>query len=154
MAEQTGSSLYEWLSVVIKRGAVVVKDRSIVKCCCEETFDNLVRKVAPKCKEEKIVRIVICATEKFVDVHDVSSDAPVSICRIFNCKHCCIYLEAANPVASFNAIQVRQNNAFAVLMANSRRVYLPPKLTPPEGKQLRSDQRLQNDLIGTVMLYI
>ena len=66
------------------------------------------------------MRIVICTTEKFVDVHEVLSDAPVSICRIFNCKHCCTYLEATTAVVSFNAVQVRQNNAFAVLMANSR----------------------------------
>ena len=104
MAKQTCSSLYEWLSIIIKRGAVVVKDKSIVICCCEETFDDIVGKVAPEFKEEKIVRIVICATEKFVDVHEVSSDAPVSICRIFNCKYCCIYLEAATPVANFNAV--------------------------------------------------
>ena len=86
------SLLYEWLSVVIKRGTVVVKDRSIVRCCCKETFGALVEKVALECKEKEVVRIVICATEKFVDVHEVSSDAPVWICRIFNCKHCCIYL--------------------------------------------------------------
>ena len=45
---------------------------------------------------------------------------------------------------------VQNPDAFSVLMANSRQVYLPPKLVPPEGKQLQSDQCLENDLIGTV----
>ena len=53
MAEQTDSSLYEWLSVAIKRGAVVVKDRSIVKCCCEETFVPIVRKSLLNAKKRK-----------------------------------------------------------------------------------------------------
>ena len=85
------SSLHEWLSIVIKRG-VVIKNRSIVKCFCEETFGCLVEKAAPECKDDKVERIVISVTEKFMDVHEVLSDAPVMICRMFNCKHCCIYL--------------------------------------------------------------
>ena len=30
------SLLYEWLSVVIKQSAVIDKNKSLVKCCCEE----------------------------------------------------------------------------------------------------------------------
>ena len=50
-----------------------------------------------------------------------------------------------------SAVKVHKNpDAFSVLMANSKRVYLLPKLVPPEGKQVRSDQCLENDIIGTV----
>ena len=38
------SCLHEWMSVVLKQGVVIVKNRTIVKCSCEETFGSLVRK--------------------------------------------------------------------------------------------------------------
>ena len=64
---------------MIKLGAVVVKDWSVIRCC-KESFATLVIKVAPECKEEeKVVRIVICATKKFVDAHKVLSNPSVSI---------------------------------------------------------------------------
>ena len=43
-----GSSLFEWLSIVIKW---LLR----IRCCCEETFGTLV--VAPEWKEEKEVRL-------------------------------------------------------------------------------------------------
>ena len=95
--------------------------------------------------------MVICATKRFIDIHEVLSDAPVSVYRLFNCKYCCIYLEDSATTVTLSAVKMHRNSdAFSVLMANSRRVYLPPKLVPPEGKQLQSDQCLENDLIGTV----
>ena len=50
------SSLNEWLSVVLKRGLVIIKNRVIVQCSCEETFGALVRKVAPQLEEERVKR--------------------------------------------------------------------------------------------------
>ena len=45
--------LHEWMSVVLKQGAVIVKNRTMVKCSCEETFGSLVRKVPPEFLEER-----------------------------------------------------------------------------------------------------
>ena len=90
------SSLNEWLSVVLQRGVVIIKNRGIVQCSCEETFGALVRKVAPELEEERVKRVVISADKKFVDVHEVAMEAPISVCRLFNCKHCCIYFESAD----------------------------------------------------------
>ncbi len=39
-------------------------------------------------------------------------------------------------------------NACEVLMANAREIILPPPLAAPDGRQLRSDQRVYNDLLG------
>ena len=41
-----------------------------------------------------------------------------------------------------------QKNALDILMASSREVVLPPLLSPPEGKTLRMDQVLHNNLTG------
>ena len=144
------SSLNEWLSVVLKRGLVIIKNRVIVQCSCEETFGALVRKVAPELEEERVKRVVISADEKFVDVHEVAMEAPISVCRLFNCKHCCIYFESADSTSGKSVVQVLKKNAFSLLMENARKLHLPSILVPPEGKQLRSDQRLENDLIGKV----
>ena len=42
MTEEACSSLYEWLSMIIKEGAIVVKNRSRTKCCCKEIFGAFV----------------------------------------------------------------------------------------------------------------
>ena len=39
-----------------------------------------------------------------------------------------------------------QRNAAEVLMASSRQIVLPAPLTPPEGKALRKDQQMYNDI--------
>ena len=148
MADGSDATFHEWLSVV-KRGVVVVKNRTIVKCSCEETFGLLVSKVAPEFQEERVKRIVISTEEKFNSVHEVSFDAPISVCKLFNCKHCCIYIESSDS-ASSSAAQVPKKNVFTLLMENARKRQPPSKLVPTEGKQLRNDQHLENDLIGTV----
>ena len=126
------SSLNEWLSVVLKRGLVIIKNRVIVQCSCEETFGALVRKVAPELEEERVKRVVISADEKFVDVHEVAMEAPISVCRLFNCKHCCIYFESADSTSGKSVVQVPKKNAFSLLMENTRKLHLPSILVPPE----------------------
>ena len=59
MADETDTTLHKWVSVVLKRGVVVVKNRTTVKCSCEETFGSLVSKVAPEFQEERVKWIVI-----------------------------------------------------------------------------------------------
>ena len=104
----------------------------MVKCSCEETFGLLVSKVAPEFQEERVKRIVISTEEKFDSVHEVSFDAPISVCKLFNCKHCCIYIESSDS-ASSSAAQVPKN-VFTLFMENARKRQLPSKLVPIEGK--------------------
>ena len=134
---------FAWLSVILKRGLHVVKNRTIVKASWEESFGALVEKVGTEFAHEIIAKIVIAKSEKFMDTHEVTIDALVSVCQVFNCNHVCIYLEneAKEP-------QAPVRNAFCVLMASSQELVLPPKLFPPDGKELRADQRLHNDVIG------
>ena len=74
---------------------------------------------------------------KFTDpVHVAPLDAPVIICDQFKCMHVCISIEdtVRKPPSE------RQPNAFEVLMASSRDIVLPNKLSPPgrEGTTKRS----------------
>ena len=134
---------FAWLSVILKRGLHVVKNRTIVKASWEESLGALVEKVGSEFAHEVIARIVIAKSEEFIDTHDIANDAPVSVCQLFKCNHVCVYLEneAREP-------QAPVRNAFCVLMASSQELVLPRKLSPPEGKELRADQRLHNDVLG------
>ena len=106
MADEADTTLHEWLSVVLKRGVVIVKNRTEMKCSCEETFGSLVRKVAAEFQEERVKRIVISTDEKFIVIHEVSVDAPpIGVCKLSNCKHYCIYFESSDS-ASSSAAQV------------------------------------------------
>ena len=52
MAEEA-STLYEWLSIVIKRGIIVIRNRSIIKYYSEDSFGTIVGKVASEYKGGK-----------------------------------------------------------------------------------------------------
>ena len=58
--------------------------------------------------------------------------------------HVCITIESMETIH----VSEQRPNAFNVLMASSRDVVLPPKLSPPDGKELRKDQQLYNNLLG------
>ena len=134
-----------WLSILVKRGQDIVKPRTVVKCSWEETFGALFDKL--DLPETTIEKVQISANEKFIDpVHVVPIDAPVCLCDQFKCMHVCISIEA--PARRMNSRHTSRPNAFDVLMAASREIVVPSKLTPPEGKQLRKDQQLCNDLLG------
>ena len=136
-------TLSAWLSVLIKRGQEIVKPRTVVKYSWEDTFGSLLDKF--DMTEVGIEKVQIAANEKFTDpVHVVPIDAPVIICDQFKCMHVCISIENIERIPASE----RRPNAFDVLMASSRDIVLPPKLSPPEGKELRRDQQLYNDLLG------
>jgi len=103
---------------------VIVRNRVIVRCSCEETFGSLVRKVALEF-QERVKQIVISANKKFNDVHEL---AIISVCRLFNCKHCCIYFEGSDSTSSSGIIaaQVTKKDVFSLLMENARKLCLPP----------------------------
>ena len=137
------ATLSAWLSVLVKRGQEVIKPRTVVKCSWEDTFGSLLDKL--DVTQVSIELIQIAANEKFTDpVHVVPIDAPVIICDQFKCMHVCITIESMETIHASE----RRPNAFCVLMASSRDVVLPPKLSPPDGKELRKDQQLYNNLLG------
>ena len=93
-------------------------------------------------EEEVISRIQICKEGGFTDPHDVPVSAPVSLCEQFGCMHVCIYLQARQETSR------QSRTVTSVLMSSSRERVLPSLISPPEGKTLRADQELYNDLIG------
>ena len=46
------------------------------------------------------------------------------------------------------SLSVPSGESFDVFMASFHEIVLPSLLTPPEGKELRKDQEMYNDLIG------
>ena len=90
--------------------------------------------------EVTVEKVEICANDKFVDAHIVPIDAPV-LTEQFKCSYVCLSLERDEVSQSSGT----QRNAAEVLMASSRQIVLPAPLTPPEGKELRKDQKMYND---------
>ena len=132
-----------WLSVVIQRAETVIKPREILKCSWTDTFGSLLLKYGSDLQSEKISHVVIAKNEKFIDpCHRVPADAPLSLCDQFGCMNVCIYLEnmSVSPTA--------ERTIASVLMERSREIVLPQFLAPSEGRNLRDDQRLRNDIVG------
>ena len=118
--------------MLVKRGQEVVKPRTVVKCSWEDTFGSLLDKL--DMTQVSIELVQIAANEKFTDpVHVVPIDAPVIIYDQLKCMHVCITIESMETIRASE----QRPNAFDVLMASSRDVVLPPKLSPPDGKELQ-----------------
>ena len=123
------ATLSAWLSVLVKRGLEIVKPRTVVKCLREDTFGSLLEKL--DVTNVSVEKVQIASNEKFTDpVHVVPLDAPVIICDQFKCMHVCISIEDIVRMSPSE----RQPNAFEVLMASSRDIVLPNKLSPPPRK--------------------
>ena len=132
-----------WLSVLVKRAETVIKPREILQCSWTDSFASLLLKYGSDLQSERISHVVIALNEKFVDpCHRVPADAPLSLCDQFSCRNVCVYLETTN--VSLTA----ERTIASVLMERSREIMLPAVLTPPEGRTLRADQRLHNDILG------
>ena len=71
--------------------------------------------------------------------------APVSLYEQFSCKHVCIYLKRDKEVEPPTTRTVA-----SVLMEASCERVLPDLIPVPEGRSLRADQVLYNDIIGEV----
>ena len=137
------ASSFAWVSVLVKRGMKVVKERTILKCNWSDTFGELLPKLNEEFAVATVAKIVISNSEKFVDpCHVVPLDSPIQLCDEFQCKYVCFHLDC-EPASSSQSRDV-----FNVLMANSQEVVLPQPLHAPEGRELKADQRLYNDLIG------
>ena len=140
-----------WVSVVVKSccGQRILFPRSIVKCSWDDRFGSLLVKIGGHDMEgSTITNIVIAKTEKFTDpTHIVPADAPIILCEQFNCFYACLYVEESSRNMENESVSTRRN-AFDVLMAATCERVLPKAIEPPEGKELRSDQRLYNDILG------
>jgi hypothetical protein len=109
-----------------------------VKCSWEDTFSEIVSKLDKIPEEAVVEKILISKSEKIVDpAHIVSLDTPVIVCEQFGCFNICIVLQPQAAVAP-----TAGRSASEVLMASAREIVLPPPLAAPDGKQLRTDQRL------------
>ena len=137
-----------WVSVVVKScsGQQVYFPRSIVKCSWDDRFGSLLMKVGGHDMEGRtIAKIVIAKTEKFTD--PTPPDAPIVLCEQFNCFRACLYVEESSHSMETESVYT-ERNSFDVLMAATCERVLPKAIEPPEGKDLRSDQRLYNDILG------
>ena len=139
------NSSFAWVSVVVKRCEHVIKEREILKCSWEDSFCSLLLKFGNNgLQQEHIFHIIISKNEKFIDpCHKVQPDAPITLCDSFGCMNICIYLveQCMETIPS-------QANGLSVLMKNSCEIVLPKPISAPEGKPLRADQRLHNDILG------
>ena len=136
-----------WLSVQVKRGFHILHRPKILGCTWETSFGEMLAAAHPTLSAQTIAKIVIDRTDRFRDPQEVSIDAPVYICHQFGCKFVCYELEGERSIAG-NAGSSK--NAFDVLMCRAREAALPPKSSPPEGRSLRGDQRLRNDVLDSL----
>ena len=139
-----------WVSVIVKCDQEVLCPQSVVKCSWDDKFGSLLTKVGGIGMEERtMTKTVISRTERFVDpTHVVPPDAPIILCEQFNCFHVCLYVSAAVSTETERAQAPDRRNAFDVLMAATCERVLPQCIEAHEGKELRSDQRLYNDILG------
>ena len=56
-----------WLSVMVKRGQMVIRNRSIISCSWEANFGSL---LGPEFEEETVHEVVISQNENFLDLLD------------------------------------------------------------------------------------
>ena len=131
-----------WISVTVKSCQEFITARQVVQCSWDSSFGSLLAKIDPKLERETVSHIHISKQENFLDPHNVPVTAPVSLCEQFNCRHVCIYLKRDTEA------QPPTRTVASVLMDASRERVLPALISVPEGRSLRADQRLHNDIIG------
>ena len=100
-----------------------------------------------------VLKISIGQDVCFKGAQMVSIDSPILLCEQFNCKFVCYDLKPGVASGSMVAMPTDQRrNGLEVLMNLSRDLVLPDKVTPPDGKTLRSDQMLYNDILDLLAL--
>ena len=78
-----------WLSILAKKGALVVRPRAIVPCEWTDTFNSLLCKLGVK---DEIIERAIISNDKFLDpTHKVPLTAPLSLCDQFKCNFVCFH---------------------------------------------------------------
>ena len=126
------ASCYAWLSVLLKRNHQVLRPWTVVKCSCENTFGMLLGKF--DMTEVTIEKVEIYTNEKFLDAHIVPIDGPVSLAEQFKCH----YVSQSSDILRVAA---------KVLMDSSQQVVFLAPVTTPEGKKLRNNHKMYNDIL-------
>ena len=86
--EMASATSYVWPSVVIYRGATLVKTRTIVKCDWSDNFGALLEMLGDKFTNETAVKIVISSNEKLIDpTHVVPLDALERLLETYGCHY-------------------------------------------------------------------
>ena len=94
-------SSFAWLSVVVKRGALTVFARKIIKIGWGSNFGELLTAADPTFAENSVNKVCISSNDSFRDpVHEVDITAPLSLCSTFNCLFVCFYLDLNDVVAA------------------------------------------------------
>ena len=88
----------------------------------------------------EVIKTEISTGEKFVDVHTVPLDAPLSLLDQFNCHYVCFHLMSTEVSTSIST----SRNAINILMSSSKEKRLPQ---PIEGANQRADHQLYNKLL-------
>ena len=144
-------SSFLWISVIVKCGCIIVIPRKGLQCSFEDTFGDIVHKLQLTSTVEKVSN---SNNAMFVDSnHDVPLNAPLSLCDQFKCMLVCINVSlsdnscSASTSTSTSSAPVR--NGLEMLMAANDAIILPPAIVPSEdGKEIRKDQQLYNDLLS------
>ena len=108
-----------FLSVLCKRGATIVKQRTIIRCCWNDTFQEMIS-MALKVEKVEIQKIHIFKTEKFVDIHLVSPETPISVCEQFGCYNDCVSLESDSQAVGHNLSGIERSEKACCVYAHSR----------------------------------
>ena len=94
-----------------------------------------------------VVKTEISVSDIFIGlhpVHIVDLDQPIHVCQQFGCNHV-RFSVLTDQNAGTEETSVADAHALINCAAD---VVLPSPQLPQEGKQLRNDQRLYNDIIG------
>ena len=80
----------------------MVRSRTVIKCEWNQSFGSLLEQLDGL--EETIEKVEISKNESFMDpVHIVPLDAPVSLCKQFDCSFVCIDMTQRDSVSSNEA---------------------------------------------------
>ena len=82
---------FAWPSVLVKRDNTIIKPRTVVKCAWDQTFEGFLQEL--DVINKTVERVEISRKESFTDpVHIVPLDAPVTLCKQFDCSLCVFIL--------------------------------------------------------------
>ena len=137
----SSTSTVAWLSIMVKRSLTVVKEQTILKRSWDDSFGSLLLKFGcDDLEAETIHKVIISNNDKFIDPrHKVPIDPPVSVCDQFGCMYVCLYLTEK---------ETTTRTISDVLMGYSLELVLQDPDKPLEGRALRADLRLRNDVLG------
>ena len=132
-----------WLSILAKKGALVVRPRTIVPCEWTDTFNSLLCKLGVE--DEIIERTIISNNDKFLDpTHIVPLTAPLSLCDQFKCNFVCFHCGSPEEtlVTDDEIVELKKQYAVArpicfLCKSDGKKVFTShPSTWPRKGKSI------------------